>query len=78
MIFQEKKTEDCFTYKTEDLYGIIELKSKKQLSANILDSCVLKLIQGSSQKGTIRDEKNSNDIEFNFTPSSQWLEDLEV
>jgi len=78
MIFSEQKRTEDFLYKTEDVFGEVELTSKIRLTPAILDSCVLRLMKGDLITGVIRDDKNNNDISFKFSPASPWSEDKDL
>jgi hypothetical protein len=75
MIFTYKEEKDGFTYECEDFIGKIKLKSKKRLAPAILDTCVLKLSNMSGGIGTFRDDKNNNDIAFEFEKTEVWSEE---
>jgi hypothetical protein len=77
MIFTYKEEKGGFVYMTEDFVGKVKLKSKKRLTPALLDSCVLRLSNMESGTGTFKDEKNNNDIEFEFQRSEIWEDDLE-
>ena len=74
MTFTEKKEQDFFVYNTEDFIGEITLKSKKRLSPNVLDGCVLRLANIEVSKGTFI-AKDNVEVEFDLIRKSLWLED---
>jgi hypothetical protein len=76
MIFTYKEENKIHTYGFQDFIGKGTLKSKKRLAPALLDTCVLKLSNMESGNGIFKDEKNNNDIEFEFQRSEVW-EDLE-
>jgi hypothetical protein len=73
MIFLEKKTQDGYEYKVEDLFGIIDLYSEVQLPANTLDACVLSLLNHSGTEGEIKAKEGM--VKFKFTRNNEWSED---
>lgn len=75
MIFTEKKENDLWIYNCEDFIGEVTLKSKLQLSPNVLDSCVLRLTNMSAVSGTFLDDSRNNEIQFEFKKRPVWEED---
>ncbi|HMO24128.1 MAG TPA: hypothetical protein PKC98_24460 [Candidatus Melainabacteria bacterium] len=78
MVFQEQKTADGFKYFTEDFIGQFTFKCKSKLNANILDTCVLKLTNSPTSKGTIKDSRSGNEIEYDFIKRNLWEDDGKV
>jgi hypothetical protein len=76
MIFTYKEENKIHQYEFQDFVGKGKLKSKIKLTPALLDSCVLRLSNMTTGTGTFKDEKNNNDIEFEFQRSEVW-EDLE-
>lgn len=78
MIFTYKEEKEEFIYECEDFIGKVKLKSPKRLSPTILDTCVLKLSNMPGGTGTFRDDKNNNDITFEFKKTEVWSEDKDL
>lgn len=79
MIFQEKKVEDGYEYKIEDVFGVIDIKSDQQLEADTLDGMVLLLMRQDKGAGQIRGsvQHETGSVDYTFTRAPQWEEDDE-
>ena len=74
MIFQEKKVEDGYEYKIDDVFGTIEMWSSIKLDADILDDVVLLLLRQSTNaaivNGTVKHDRGT--VRYTFTKEPQW------
>lgn len=79
MIFQEKKVEEGFEYKVEDVFGVIELKSPEKLEGETLDSIVVILLKGPNA-GRVEGEVATpfGPLSYVFTRAPQWEDDDEL
>ncbi len=79
MVFQEKKEENGYTYKVQDVFGEIEIKSSRQLKPDILDEIVLILLkQDTTTQITQGEIKSDNEeISYKFIKVPIWEDDNE-
>ena len=74
MIFQEKKVEEGYEYKVEDVFGVVVIKSDAQLDASTLDDMVLLLLRQSTNaaivNGTVKHDRGT--VRYTFTKEPQW------
>lgn len=74
MIFQEKKVEDAWEYKVEDVFGVIVINSDAQLDASILDDMVVLLLRQNLNAETVNGsvQHDNGTVKYTFTKEPQW------
>lgn len=79
MIFQEKKTDDGYAYRCEEVFGIVELKTESKLDGDILDRLVSFLLkQNLTAKETWGDITTElGEVSYRFVKADLWSDDDE-
>lgn len=79
MVFLEKKKENGFGYRVEDVFGVIEIHSVNRLNNELLDDIVMVLLNGKANakeiKGEVKTEKGL--ISYKFIKTQVWSDDDE-
>ena len=79
MIFKEIKTEQGYTYDTEDIFGTVHIESVEKLNGELLDDMVLLLlkqnISAETVTGEVKYEKGI--VKYTFKKTPTWSEDEE-
>ena len=74
MIFEEHKKNKKYLYIVKEVFGILEIKSKDKLDAEMLDSifvAIWNIVNKSSNKIIKGDVKGKN-IQYKITKKSLW------
>jgi len=72
MIFSEKKEKENFVYNVSDVFGEMEFKSQKKLSAEILDQIFLAIFKIESKTEIIKGTIESVGVSYRFKKAGQW------
>jgi len=76
MIFQEKKVEEGWEYKINDVFGVMEFYSDEKIIVDVLDDMVLLLLRQNLSalvvKGEVKTEQGI--VRYTFTKEPQWGE----
>ena len=76
MIFQEKKVEEGWEYKIQDVFGVMEFYSDEKIPVDVLDDMVLLLLRQNLSalvvKGEVKTEQGI--VRYTFTKEPQWGE----
>lgn len=72
MLFQERTTDTGYSYRVEDVFGVIELLSPEPLDAPTLDALAMHVMKSGSSEGTI-----NGAIAFTYEKAPNWIEDDE-
>lgn len=76
MIFQEKKIENGYHYKVEDIFGVVEMTANTKLDKELLDDMVVHLLAQNIQAETVTGKVSAGDttVEYVFKKAPIWSE----
>jgi len=74
MIFQEKKVEEGWEYKIEDVFGVMDFYCDEKIPVDVLDDMVLLLLRQNLSAHVVKGEVKTDQgiVRYNFTKEPQW------
>ena len=76
MIFQEKKVDQGWEYKIEDVFGVMDFYCDEKIPVDVLDDMVLLLLRQNLSAHVVKGEVKTDQgiVRYNFTKEPQWGE----
>ena len=74
MIFQEKKVEEGWEYKINDVFGVMDFYCDEKIPVDVLDDMVLLLLRQNLSAHVVKGEVKTDQgiVRYNFTKEPQW------
>ena len=79
MIYQEKKLKAGYSYKLEEIFGTVTIKSSKRLKGELLDDLIVLMLKNKAKTETITGtiKHNEGEVSYTFKRAPLWSEDDE-
>ena len=74
MIFQEKKVEEGWEYKINDVFGVMDFYCDEKIPVDVLDDMVLLLLRQNLSAHVVKGEVKTDQgiVRYTFTKEPQW------